>query len=691
MRIRLQSPIARRADITVATISTTAGLNSTEVSVSILLPPATQIGLSSTSGILGGGKGNGIGIDGFNGGVTSLAASTTVNITLSSYDDANYITATGNNVFPLVVFVTTVSASVDNPNVILGGMTSFDLSPIEADDSGAMTIDYAGSVVTTAVITFTHDGSGEMGSTSVVVTLTPSTPEITDFTPKFGPVGTEVTITGLRLGSITSVLFNGVTSNTVTVDSPTQVRALVPNGAASGLITVIGSNGSDVSDDSFGVTTSATFSVMDDAFVDSGKATTNYGSAGALKVRSLDQSKTAYFKFAVGNVTTAVVSAKLRIYKVTATTASNNLFSVSNNNKNDLPWSEGSLNFNNAPEVSGAPIGSSTASGANTWLEFDVLATVSSNGSYSFALQSESDSDITYRSSEAGSNRPELVVIDADGNDRVFLPTDDAWVFGTQPTNNYGNTTTLKSRSLTRDMRSYLKFNTGVVQSPILSATLVLESRVAVSNGGKVFSTSNDFLDGMSPWTQAALTFNNAPEPGSVVRANIGSTTVDGVELLSLAGGVNAGDNTSFVITSQSDELANYYSSESNGTEPQLLVTWLVQSNSAKSRKSDQVQSQGSGFGGSFNTLEVKLLPNPTDAETSIVFETRNDGPVTISVHDVRGAQVAQVHNGFLSAGLQQIDWNVNAVSGAPLSSGVYLIHVSTNDGQGTVNLMLQR
>ena len=173
MRVRMNNAFARGANLGLAPISTTSGLSATQISVTILLPKATQIGLSSTNGNVNGPPGDFIGIDGFNGGVTSLPASTTVNITLSSYDNANYLTATGNNSFPIVFAPTTVTASVDNPNVTLGGTTSFNLSQIAASVSGLMTIDYNGSVATTAVITFTHGGSGDLGTTSVSIQLAP--------------------------------------------------------------------------------------------------------------------------------------------------------------------------------------------------------------------------------------------------------------------------------------------------------------------------------------------------------------------------------------------------------------------------------------------------------------------------------------------------------------------------------------
>ena len=62
-------------------------------------------------------------------------------------------------------------------------------------------------------------------------------PTISDFSPKQGPVGTTVTISGTNLANATSVTF-GKTAATVTVDTSTKVDVLVPTGATTSHIKV---------------------------------------------------------------------------------------------------------------------------------------------------------------------------------------------------------------------------------------------------------------------------------------------------------------------------------------------------------------------------------------------------------------------------------------------------------------------
>jgi uncharacterized protein (TIGR03437 family) len=65
-----------------------------------------------------------------------------------------------------------------------------------------------------------------------------------------------VTIKGANLSGATSVTFNGAPASSFTIDSASQVRAIVPAGATSGVVRVTTSAGSTTSAKSFVVTTS---------------------------------------------------------------------------------------------------------------------------------------------------------------------------------------------------------------------------------------------------------------------------------------------------------------------------------------------------------------------------------------------------------------------------------------------------
>ena len=96
------------------------------------------------------------------------------------------------------------------------------------------------------------------------LTVLPAPPTITGFTPTSGPVGTSVTITGTNLNGSgpgsTTVKFN-TTNAIITSVSATALTTTVPQGATTGLVTVITPGGTAISAQTFTVTTSQDFSL----------------------------------------------------------------------------------------------------------------------------------------------------------------------------------------------------------------------------------------------------------------------------------------------------------------------------------------------------------------------------------------------------------------------------------------------
>ena len=92
-------------------------------------------------------------------------------------------------------------------------------------------------------------GSASSASDFVIVVA----PTIASFTPTSGKKGTVVTITGTGFIGVNKVTFNGRTANNFTVDSNTQVRAVVPPSARTGPVGVTNAAGSALSTINFTV------------------------------------------------------------------------------------------------------------------------------------------------------------------------------------------------------------------------------------------------------------------------------------------------------------------------------------------------------------------------------------------------------------------------------------------------------
>ena len=88
---------------------------------------------------------------------------------------------------------------------------------------------------TTGKIAITASGGSATSVASFIVT---SIPTITSITPAKGPVGTVVTINGTNFTDVTAVKFNGTPAASFTVVSTTTITASVASGTTAGLVTV---------------------------------------------------------------------------------------------------------------------------------------------------------------------------------------------------------------------------------------------------------------------------------------------------------------------------------------------------------------------------------------------------------------------------------------------------------------------
>jgi hypothetical protein len=122
----------------------------------------------------------------------------------------------------------------------------------------SFTIDSDGQITTTVpqgppgsvpITVFSLDGAGS-SATNFTVTPSPSPPNITEFSPHRGPVGTQVVVRGINLRDVNRVRVRGKNVN-FTVLSATRIRFRVPPGAKSGRISVRSPDGSDTSNGRF--------------------------------------------------------------------------------------------------------------------------------------------------------------------------------------------------------------------------------------------------------------------------------------------------------------------------------------------------------------------------------------------------------------------------------------------------------
>jgi uncharacterized protein (TIGR03437 family) len=339
-----------------------------------------------------------------------------------------------------------------------------------------------------------------VGGTAVSLNDFSVLPTISSFTPASGFVATEVTIAGANLGDVNDVKFNGTSASTFIIDSETQIRANVPSGATTGKISVVAAGGAAQSADDFSVIASATstFDPQHDAYVRLSTPTDNFGGSSTLRARATGtDTLKAFLKFEVTGLSGSVLSAKLRLNVASASVDGGGLYVVSNNffGISD-PWTESELNWDNAPAITGAVLGSAGVASVGQWIEFDVTSVISGNGTYSFGMKNGSSDDVHYHSDEAASNHPELVIQTASA------PPPAPAISSFTPTSGVvGESVTITGTNFTG--ASEVKFNTASATSFTVNSATQITATVPTdaTTGAISVTTSNGTATSASSFT----------------------------------------------------------------------------------------------------------------------------------------------------------------------------------------------
>jgi len=147
--------------------------------------------------------------------------------------------------------------------------------------------------------------------------------------------------------------------------------------------------------------TTTTFLAAEDATIKNDYPGTNFGTETDLKVKI---GRITYLKFSVSGLSGPVTSAKLRLLVNDPSSDGGTLYQVGNS------WSELAITWNNAPPIGGSAIASVGAAAYGTWVEIPIGTTITTNGTYSFALKSDTSSDTVYYMSRETANPPQLVI-----------------------------------------------------------------------------------------------------------------------------------------------------------------------------------------------------------------------------------------------------------------------------------------
>jgi Right handed beta helix region/Fibronectin type III domain len=153
--------------------------------------------------------------------------------------------------------------------------------------------------------------------------------------------------------------------------------------------------------------TTTTVTTGADARVAESSPSSNYGSSNYIRVDAgSDPDVQSYLQFSVTGVSGAVQRARLRAYAISDTSNGPAVYETAST------WTERGITWSTRPSIGGAAYDVGAVA-TGTWVEWDVTAIVTGNGTYSFALVGTS-SDGLNLSSREGATPPELVVTTGD-------------------------------------------------------------------------------------------------------------------------------------------------------------------------------------------------------------------------------------------------------------------------------------
>jgi chitodextrinase len=146
-----------------------------------------------------------------------------------------------------------------------------------------------------------------------------------------------------------------------------------------------------------------TLTPVADSYVDSSNPTATHGTSTQLRVDG-SPLVDSYLRFDLGSVPGTITGLSLKVFATSSSSAGYAVRSVAGNT-----WSESALDWDNAPPIGSANVGTSGAFASNTWTTAVVSPLINGNGLLSMAMIGISSTAVSFSSRE-GANPPQLVV-----------------------------------------------------------------------------------------------------------------------------------------------------------------------------------------------------------------------------------------------------------------------------------------
>ena len=89
--------------------------------------------------------------------------------------------------------------------------------------------------------------------------------------------------------------------------------------------------------------------------------------------------------------------------------------------------------------------------------------------------------------------------------------------------------------------------------------------------------------------------------------------------------------------------------------------------------------------------LMAQNSPNPFNPVTTIRYEQKEAGAVTLRIYDVMGQQVRSLVDALQSSGRHQVRWEGRDERGAPVANGVYFYELRVGEFRALRKMILMK
>ncbi|MCG8608250.1 DNRLRE domain-containing protein, partial [bacterium] len=251
---------------------------------------------------------------------------------------------------------------------------------------------------------------------------------------------------------------------------------------------------------------------------------------------------------------------------------------------------------------------------------------------------------ITVENLAGGSTSGSDFTVTAPPSTMSFQPIGDSYVRSNRASKNYGSKGDLEIEDDATQRQGYLKFDVSGLGGSVQSATLRLVVINAGDDGGGIYTVSNDYSTGGS-WTEAGLTWENAPGISGLPLSSTGVVDVGDTVDFDVTGAISGNGVYSFGIKNASKSRMEYSSKEGSHipeliievlTTPVPVIASFVPTSGIVG---DSVTISGQNFGGvtavTFNGFSAAITSNtgselvvlvPSGATTGRIEVTNADG-----------------------------------------------------------------